>query len=282
MARLLEAAAAFIGTPSLSLELTDRRTGHSEVYGQLPDATETICAALTVDEPFRAHLLVAGETAVPAAVCEVVSLAVQRTLEARWLQSQATLLRCAFDAATSAVLVFARDGDIVYANPPADRLLSQQTEEGLLVVRPGERSQPLFTLLCSLVERVAGQQEAGPPCNGTLSLSDGTTLSCEVLRLSEPPPEHEGCVLAVLRSTEVEPNRRLQAFAQSHHLSPREIDVLRLLREGGNTSDIAAHLGISSHTVRDHLKNLFRKTRTRSRNQLLNLLANGSPSPPLP
>jgi DNA-binding NarL/FixJ family response regulator len=42
-------------------------------------------------------------------------------------------------------------------------------------------------------------------------------------------------------------------------LTSREIEVLRLLAGGTSTRDIAARLGISVHTVRNHVQNIIRK-----------------------
>lgn len=42
-------------------------------------------------------------------------------------------------------------------------------------------------------------------------------------------------------------------------LSPRELEVLRLVALGRDTPDIATELGISRHTVRNHIRNLRHK-----------------------
>jgi DNA-binding NarL/FixJ family response regulator len=42
-------------------------------------------------------------------------------------------------------------------------------------------------------------------------------------------------------------------------LTPREIDVLRLLAHGCTYTEIADRLGVSLHTVVSHVKNLYRK-----------------------
>lgn len=45
------------------------------------------------------------------------------------------------------------------------------------------------------------------------------------------------------------------------HLTRRELDVLRLVALGWDTPRIAAELGISRHTVRNHIRNLRQKLR---------------------
>jgi DNA-binding CsgD family transcriptional regulator len=63
-----------------------------------------------------------------------------------------------------------------------------------------------------------------------------------------------------------------------YSLSRREHEVLQLLVEGATTVTIADRLGISPHTVRDHLKHLYRKTGTSSRSELLGLLSRANRS----
>ena len=53
--------------------------------------------------------------------------------------------------------------------------------------------------------------------------------------------------------------------AQGSVVTPREIQILYLIKDGKNTSDIAEHLCLSPFTVRNHVKNIFRKLNARSR-----------------
>jgi DNA-binding CsgD family transcriptional regulator len=52
-------------------------------------------------------------------------------------------------------------------------------------------------------------------------------------------------------------------------LSPREQEVTRLILQGAATDEVAGHLVISVHTVRQHLKSIFRKAQVRSRRDLV-------------
>ena len=65
---------------------------------------------------------------------------------------------------------------------------------------------------------------------------------------AEPPPSPVGVFAAF-----------------SHELSPREMEVLRLVALGNNNSEIAEELFISVNTVTRHLTNIFAKTSTRNR-----------------
>jgi DNA-binding CsgD family transcriptional regulator len=42
-------------------------------------------------------------------------------------------------------------------------------------------------------------------------------------------------------------------------LTPRQVDVLRLLAEGSSTFEISTELGITAETVRNHIRGLFRR-----------------------
>jgi len=214
------------------------------------------------------------------AFLRLFSFTLAKVLHCGRLREQATLLRGALDATSSAVLMFDLSGDIVYANPPADRLLSRQTEDGLMVVENGSPPKPLFTFLCSLVEALAARSETSAAWRGTLALSDGSVLSCEIMRTPTDPHSGETGVLAHLQTVQSVPGQCVEAFAACNRLSRREEEVLRLLLEGLSTARISERLGISPHTVRDHLKNIYRKTGSRSRNELLNRISHATSVPP--
>lgn len=48
-------------------------------------------------------------------------------------------------------------------------------------------------------------------------------------------------------------------------VTPREVEILHWIKEGKTTTDIAEHLGLSPFTVRNHVKNIFKKLGARSR-----------------
>ena len=50
-------------------------------------------------------------------------------------------------------------------------------------------------------------------------------------------------------------------------LSPREIDVLKMLSRGFNRNETASHLAISPHTITTHIKNIYRKLKVHSRTE---------------
>jgi DNA-binding CsgD family transcriptional regulator len=59
---------------------------------------------------------------------------------------------------------------------------------------------------------------------------------------------------------------------EAYGLTPREVDVTRLVARGVSTDEIAATLLLSRHTIRDHLKAIFEKVGVSSRGELTSKL----------
>ncbi len=275
MGELLGLVAALLEVPALELELVldspDDRARYR--FGEPGDATPV--AEISRQGRFRAilHAPRSSVVSVPPATLDLIALALSRILSSKRLSEQVVLLRSALDTTTSAVLLFDATGAIVYANPPADRLLSRQTEDGLVTPCGHETSEPVFSFLCSRVEELSTAEAAGAAWRGTLSLSDGSALAAELLRIHNPVELPETAVLAVLQPLTATVDQQIETWAASHSLSSREAQVLGLLVKGLTSQKIAQHLGISPHTVRDHLKSLYRKSGCTSRGELQGLFA---------
>lgn len=68
-----------------------------------------------------------------------------------------------------------------------------------------------------------------------------------------------------------------QASELISRLTPRERDILRLLREGHPNKVIANRLDVSEVTVKSHLGNVFRKLGVQNRLQAMKLLVDSEP-----
>ena len=58
---------------------------------------------------------------------------------------------------------------------------------------------------------------------------------------------------------------RRAAPGDAHELTPRELEVVRLVADGKSNRDIAATLSISENTVARHMQNILAKLRVPSR-----------------
>jgi DNA-binding CsgD family transcriptional regulator/PAS domain-containing protein len=229
--------------------------------------------ALEVGDGYSASVRCGAENPPSPEAIEVLSTNLMRTFERRYLRAQTTVLRGALDGTTSSILLFDERGNIVFANQPADRLLSLQTEDELLAECGGAPRQPLFTLLATLIERVASSSGGSKGFSDILNLADGRIMKCEITPIQAARDGEPGVVLVFLQPVGTESEVRYDSFSSSHGLSPREHEVVLLLVQGLATTAMADQLGISPHTVRDHLKHLYRKTETRSRSELLGLIS---------
>lgn len=67
---------------------------------------------------------------------------------------------------------------------------------------------------------------------------------------------------------------QLRTIFSGHNITERESDIILLLLKGKSNREIAQDLFISSHTVRNHLHNIFQKLKIKSRHQLTNYIFN--------
>ena len=228
---------------------------------------------------FSASVHFGGVSSVDECHVAIFNFALRQIMFCRRFRQQTSLLQGALDTTTSAVLLFDSAGDIAYANPPADRLLSRQTEDDLEVESSGQRSQPMFMRIWSMVEKVLDGRVTQLPWTTTLVMADASVLACEIMRAHVGDGQDDVGILVFLQSLPALPRLFLESFCARHGISPREQQVIGLLLNGLGTADMAHRLAISEHTVRDHLKRLYRKTGTRSRNELMSILSSARMEP---
>ena len=65
------------------------------------------------------------------------------------------------------------------------------------------------------------------------------------------------------------PSRLYPLLMSAYGLTEREKDITKLVLQGASTSEIAADLVVSAHTVQQHLKSIFDKTGVHSRRDLV-------------
>jgi len=95
---------------------------------------------------------------------------------------------------------------------------------------------------------------------GVLISTAGTRVAVEI---SAVPLKNGERVVGVFGLFEGRPD---DEPATSHpHLTPRQLEVLRLLQQGRSTNQIAAELHLSVETVRNHIRRLFRALGVNSR-----------------
>jgi PAS domain S-box-containing protein len=123
------------------------------------------------------------------------------------------------------------------------------------VVAPEDsrRARELFS------RKVLGTSPA-TDATGVLVSTAGTRVAVEI---SSVPLLSGGRVVGVFGLFEGHPDAKPPA--PPPHLTPRQVEVLRLLEQGRSTKQIAAELHLSTETVRNHIRRLFRALGVHSR-----------------
>jgi PAS domain S-box-containing protein len=147
-------------------------------------------------------------------------------------------------------------GVVRWINPAAERLLGDiRGRHYTSVVAPEEtrRARELFT------QKILGTTPA-TDATGFLVSTAGTRVAVE---LSSVPLMNGQRVVGVFGLIEERPED--SPTAPPPHLTPRQVEVLRLLEQGRSTKQIAAELHLSTETVRNHIRRLFRALGVNSR-----------------
>jgi PAS domain S-box-containing protein len=124
-------------------------------------------------------------------------------------------------------------------------------------------------------QRFHGEDEA---LRGTFSIiiDLGAVQTAKRIGIASEPTVVTTAVMEIVRQLETlheATGPAPRSFDRNHpslaDLSPREFEVLEHLLVGERVSVIATNLFISEHTVRNHLKSIFRKTGTNSQAELV-------------
>jgi DNA-binding CsgD family transcriptional regulator len=185
-------------------------------------------------------------------------------------------------ARSPGLLVFDGCGRVLSANDEAmhwlRELLGPEPEEpsagyagfadvAALLARPElqRRTSPIWALL----SRARAVADGIDNQAARLRLRDhrGRWLVLHASALTSHGEGSSGSVALVIepaKSSEIAP-----IVIEAYSLTPRERDVVGALASGDTTSEIAARLYLSPHTVRDHIKTVFEKVGVSSRAELV-------------
>jgi PAS domain S-box-containing protein len=147
-------------------------------------------------------------------------------------------------------------GNVRWINPAAERLLGDiRGRHYTSVVSPEDsrRARELFS------KKVVGASPATDSM-GVLVSTGGRRVGVEI---SSVPLMNGERVVGVFGLIEERPGD--SATAPPPHLTPRQVEVLRLLEQGNSTKQIAAELHLTIETVRTHIRRLFRALGVNSR-----------------
>ncbi len=164
--------------------------------------------------------------------------------------------------------VLDRTGIVRWINPAAEQLLGDiRGRHFTSVVAPEDsrRARDLFT------QKVLGTAPA-TDAPGVLVSTGGTRVPVEI---SAVPLVNGERVVGVFGLLEGLPDA--SPPVPHPHLTPRQLEVLRLLEQGRSTKQIAAELHLSTETVRNHVRHLFKALGVNSRLEAVAAARGASP-----
>jgi PAS domain S-box-containing protein len=146
-------------------------------------------------------------------------------------------------------------GIVRWINPAAERLLGDVRGKHFTSVVAPEDSRRARNLFSRKVVGTAPATEA----TGVFVSTAGERVAVEI---SAAPLKNGERVVGVFGLFEGRPD---DTPAPLPHLTPRQVEVLRLLEQGRSTKQIAAELHLSTETVRNHVRRLFQALGVNSR-----------------
>ena len=140
-------------------------------------------------------------------------------------------------------------GVVRWINPAARQLVGDVRGRHFTSVVAPEDSRRARELFTQKVLGTAGATEA----TGHLISTAGTRVAVDISAVTLRNGER---VVGVFGLIEGHPDD--SPSAPPPHLTPRQVEVLRLLEQGRSTKQMAAELHLSPETVRNHVRRLFR------------------------
>jgi DNA-binding CsgD family transcriptional regulator len=161
-----------------------------------------------------------------------------------------------------ALLLLDDDGEIQAATAGARHWLAELVRGSATGMRPVP--EPVY--LVAGRARAAQAGIGGEPAWVRVRTAAGVWLHLHAAYIdgSDPVRRSVAVVITPARAPDLAP-----LIALAYRVTAREQEVLQFIARGLTTAQMAQQLGISQHTVRDHVKALFQKVGVRSRTELV-------------
>jgi DNA-binding NarL/FixJ family response regulator len=173
-----------------------------------------------------------------------------------------------------AVLMFNQDLSVIYVNPEAKKILSSlhssDTQEEHNDIEIPEEIIKTCKELKEKLRNVYGSLITDPSNTAMITSHDGVSYAVRAFLLDKSPRNIDiAQIMVLLERIVAKHNVDFEKVQQSFDLTKREIEVIRLLIPGFTNKEISDELFVSEHTVKDHIKNIMRKVKAKSRSQII-------------
>lgn len=191
---------------------------------------------------------------------------------------QAKVLEKTLDTLSSGVLLLNAQGQAIYSNAMAQRLLHDhggiRLAQGKLVIKDTTAEDAFNTTLATLRNLATAKEQ--PPATIAIP-NDATPLIMTVLPIETGRRKgllgaFEATVAVFIQNMTALPPLPSEAFGTLYGFTPAETKVTMALLQGFSTADIADILGIAEGTVRTHIKSILSKTGTTRQAELVQVL----------
>ncbi len=172
-----------------------------------------------------------------------------------------------FDILTPAALVTEK-ADIVFCNSAFQQKFG---------VRPGQQlMHAMATLFLSSLRNLEKTHELlMDTAKASVTSSFDQAMRLHMSHFMGQDTNQSGLWLLTITAA-AKSNTPFAHYMSARNLTPREIDVATLVRDGSQDKDIADQLCISVHTVNQHLKRIHKKFETHARSELVSLLCDAA------
>lgn len=190
------------------------------------------------------------------------------------------MLERIFSKTADAVFAIDSSGRVIYVNEPLEQLCGRSRDDLI--------GLPCYEALNA--DALNGDKYCGPDCPVAQSLAEnGSVRNVDLVlprqngldewinigALLAPPEWRPASVVFTVRPFSI--TKILDRFAKSENknveirngLTPRELQVVKMLAKGNRIPSIAEDLHISNTTVRNHVHNIYRKLELHSRAEVV-------------
>lgn len=150
------------------------------------------------------------------------------------------------------------------------------------LVPPAENQLPVPASAYNVAAQLKAVEEgvdSNPP-SARLHLRQGVWVTVRAARIAGVEPSRQHDIAVTIE--ESSPPERVDIFARVFGLSAREHELLQHLVAGLATKELARLMWVSENTVQDHLKSIFAKTSSSTRQVLVSRALGGRTSAPCP
>ena len=170
------------------------------------------------------------------------------------------------------VMLFAGTGDVLFMNAEAEvlsrQIIGARFGAGAQEVLPTEILD-LCVSLRNLLESDGHEESEG---QHELRRVTGDLHAPVLLRgfpLAPHSPNDDACMLILMEKIGRERRIVPDQIKDQYRLTDREVEIVKYISEGWTNKEIAKHLDISEHTVKEHVRHLLKKTKSTTRTGIL-------------